>query len=109
MGTDQKHHRLTKTNVLAIRQGYSTGNLAQGDYAVEFGVSRTSISDILRGKTWKHVGGPLTRKGVTTYPTPPAGDMVGVLEEEARNCVRTLNRIDAILGRPGWDREDRNA
>lgn len=49
---------LTDAAVLAIRQRYVAGERVR-DLAQEHGVADSSISNIITGRTWKHVGGPV--------------------------------------------------
>ncbi|MEU5660142.1 HNH endonuclease [Streptomyces sp. NPDC047737] len=53
---------LTDDQVLAIRQRFEDGELI-ADMAVEFNVHRASISSIVNGRTWKHLGGPIRLPG----------------------------------------------
>lgn len=50
--------KLTEQDVIGIRARYAAGGVSQQALADEFGVNQTKISDVVRGKTWKHV--PLT-------------------------------------------------
>jgi DNA-binding XRE family transcriptional regulator len=50
--------RLTEDKVLDIRRRYKAGGISQYALAAEYGVSQTTIKDITRGRTWKHVGTP---------------------------------------------------
>lgn len=52
---------LTDEEVLAIRHAAQTTNF--GDLAQEYGVSAATISAAVRGYTYRHVGGPITRDG----------------------------------------------
>lgn len=47
--------KLTANQVAKIRRRYQGGGINQKDLAIEFGVNKSSIHDILKGKTWKHV------------------------------------------------------
>lgn len=52
---------LNEHAVVQIRNAYAEG--ADGEQlAAAYGVSASAIYDITKGKTWKHVGGPLTRR-----------------------------------------------
>lgn len=51
---------LTAQDVLSIRERASEGE-TRTDLAAEFGVSKTCISGICTGKTWKHLGGPRSK------------------------------------------------
>lgn len=60
-GEDHGHTTLTVKQVLAIRQLMSAGE-SSGVLAARFGVTRGTISNIALGRTWKNVGGPITRR-----------------------------------------------
>lgn len=45
---------LTEDHVIVIRRRHAAGE-AQKDLAVEFGVSRPTMSNLIRGVTWKHL------------------------------------------------------
>lgn len=47
--------RLTEDAVRAIRTEYATGAVSQRQIGERYGVGQMAISDIVRGKTWKHV------------------------------------------------------
>lgn len=53
-GSKAPHARLTEGDVRTIKALYAAGHL-QKDLADQFGLCQQSISDLLRGKTWKHV------------------------------------------------------
>lgn len=53
-GDSHPGSRLTDEKVRAIRLGLA-GGLTHRHLAVAFGVSRTTITNIARGKTWRHV------------------------------------------------------
>lgn len=53
--------KLTEAAVLTIRRRYAKEDVSTYSLAVEFGMSRTAIDFIVRGETWKHVGGPVTK------------------------------------------------
>jgi hypothetical protein len=52
--------RLSKTDVLRIRKLYADGVILIRDLAKEHEVDRATICRVLRGETWKDVGGPIT-------------------------------------------------
>lgn len=54
-GEQHPHHRLTTTDVRAIRTDYVPGLVTLADLAGRYHVSTQTISVILRGKTWRHV------------------------------------------------------
>ncbi len=47
--------KLTKEQILAIREKYSSGNYRQEDLGKEYGVSGANISMIVSRKAWKHL------------------------------------------------------
>lgn len=57
-GESHRSAKLTEADVLDIRERYAAGGVEQRDLADEYGVHRVQIGSILRGQTWKHVGGP---------------------------------------------------
>jgi hypothetical protein len=59
-GSDRYCARLTEEQVVEIRKRRASGETGDA-LAAEYGVHKATLSDITRGKTWKHVGGPITR------------------------------------------------
>jgi hypothetical protein len=59
-GENANGARLTEAEVYRIRVRYSKGKVTQRDLATEFGVDVTLVSLIIKGKVWKHVGGPIS-------------------------------------------------
>lgn len=47
--------RLTESQVLKIRTKYASGSHSQASLAIEFGLTATPMSQLIRGVTWKHV------------------------------------------------------
>ena len=58
-GSDHGLTKLTEFDVLKIREWYARGDTCCA-LAKAFGVEQSTITRILQGKTWKHVGGPIT-------------------------------------------------
>jgi DNA-binding transcriptional regulator YiaG len=54
-GEKSKHAKLTSLQVIAIREEFSTGKTNQPELARKYGVAQPTISDIIRGVTWKVV------------------------------------------------------
>jgi hypothetical protein len=65
-GEDVYCSRLTEQQVLEIRRLYGTGNYTMAEIGEMFGHSYRNISDVVRGKSWKHLGGVISRNGVRT-------------------------------------------
>jgi len=59
-GTQIHTNVLTEHDVLAIRREYRTGRTTQLALSRKFGVDLSHISGIVRGRYWRHVGGPRT-------------------------------------------------
>jgi len=53
--------KLTPELVLEIRERYEAGGENTSELAREYGVSQTTISEVVRGLLWRHVGGPIRR------------------------------------------------
>lgn len=61
-GEKNSHAKLLDEQVLAIRQRFDDGELIV-TLAAEFGLTRSAISAIVNGRTWKHLGGPIRPPG----------------------------------------------
>jgi len=46
---------LTRSDVEEIRAKYQTGDFSQGLLGEQYGVSRTTVGQIVRGETWTHI------------------------------------------------------
>ena len=55
--------KLKEPQVIAIRERSNRGELCK-HLAVEFGVARTLISEIIYGHIWRHVAGPIKLKKI---------------------------------------------
>ena len=70
-GENNPASKLTKFNVIQIRRIHHKGTKNTRELAKMFNVSQLLISRIIRGVSWKHVGGPLFKgvksKGRTSY------------------------------------------
>ena len=54
-GEKNGNSKLTEDDVREIRTRYANGNLLQQQLALEYGVSRKAIGNVIRRKTWKHI------------------------------------------------------
>jgi hypothetical protein len=54
-GEDDPKHKLTEHQVLEIRRLYKPWRYSQFRLAYEFGVSRSTIEEILHRRIWKHI------------------------------------------------------
>jgi len=55
LGERNHKSKLTKAQVIAIRERYDQGGISQTALALEHGVSTASMSVIVRRKAWRHV------------------------------------------------------
>lgn len=53
---------LTDAQVVAIRERCAAGDVTDIEVSIAFGVSRKTITDVARGKTYRNVGGPLRKE-----------------------------------------------
>lgn len=58
-GEDNPASKLTESQVIEIREAYAAGGFSFGQLGRAFGVSYVIISDIVHGRIWKHIGGPI--------------------------------------------------
>jgi hypothetical protein len=63
-GERHPHSVLTENSVLSIRERYAAGGCTMQTLASEYRCSITAISCITSGRTWLHVGGPITKPGL---------------------------------------------
>lgn len=54
-GQRQSHAKLTDSDVLEIHKLFAEGRISKAAIARQFGVDRTNVSQIIRGKAWTHV------------------------------------------------------
>lgn len=57
-GSEKPQSKLTEDDVAKIRGLYATGT-HQSTLSARYGVSQATVSAIVLGKTWRHVGGPV--------------------------------------------------
>ena len=48
--------KLTEGDVIKIREEYAAGGVTQRDIAKRYNVCRQTVSFVVQGKTWKHIG-----------------------------------------------------
>jgi hypothetical protein len=51
--------KVTASQVLEIRNRYAVGGVSTQALGQEFGLAHTTVGNIVRGKTWVHVAGPI--------------------------------------------------
>lgn len=54
-GSSHYSAKLTEKDVKIIRKAYAAGLCTQRDIAVEYGISKYTVWNILKKRTWKHV------------------------------------------------------
>lgn len=60
-GVDCFLAKLNDESVKKIREDYHSGCATADEIAKRFGVSQSTISSLVRGRTWKHAGGPISK------------------------------------------------
>ena len=58
-----RHRKVTAVDVVAIRAAYARNGVTQKELAVEYGIDRATVGQIVRGDAWKRASGPITRMG----------------------------------------------
>lgn len=61
VGSSNNKAKLTESDVMEIRIMYASGQYKQKHLAELFGVGETTVTDILIGNKWSHVGGPISQ------------------------------------------------
>lgn len=61
-GEQNAKHKLLNEQVVAIRTRFDHGELIR-DLAAEYGLGVSAISNIVNGRRWKHIGGPIRKPG----------------------------------------------
>ena len=82
-GSQRGHAKLTESAVRQLRDEYAADPaLSCRALGERYGISMQTAYDVAAGRTWTHVGGPITRRKAT-LPTPRR-----VTEEGARTILR---------------------
>lgn len=58
-GSTNSHASLTEAQVVEIRTAFAAGTTTPQQLAHSYGVTAGAVNSILRGKTWRHAGGPV--------------------------------------------------
>lgn len=61
-GEGSSRSKLTDADVLKIRHRYANGGISQSSLAREYGINQGTVSSIVLGATWAHIGGPVAVK-----------------------------------------------
>lgn len=94
-GVDNTQSILNESKVLSIRVDYAENNKTQEELAKEYGVVRETISAIVRGSSWKEVGGPLTVKRNKDLKTPQ--NIIDNIIELRKSTKLTYDQISEKL------------
>lgn len=102
-GESQPRAKLTDADVSAIREEYFSGDVRAEDIAARYDVTATLIQNIVRGKTWKHVSGPiskevLTRRGDRKSCAKISGDEVLAMRMEFSAGQITVHNLATKYG-----------
>lgn len=57
-GTDNASHKLYETEVVCMREQHAAG-ASLAALAQQYSISKTAVSQIVTGKRWRHIGGPI--------------------------------------------------
>jgi len=90
-GSNNTQAILNESKVLSIRIDYAENNKSQEELAKEYGVVRETISAIVRGKSWKEVGGPVVIKRNKDLKTPP--NIIDSIIELRKSTKLTYDQI----------------
>ena len=93
-GERQGASKLTEPDVLAIRDAYVVSGDEQGQIAARYGVTQTTISDIIHGRTWAHLG------PVANIPDPGPRRVASRTGERNHRSRFTVADVQAI--RAAW-------
>ncbi len=55
LGSLSSNAKLHEDDVIALRAEYAKGQCSQYTLAKDFGVSRSTIQNVINGKTWRHI------------------------------------------------------
>ena len=62
-GSKNGNSKVTETQVIAIRNEYSTNKFSQRELGKKYGLGKSMIGEIIRGNFWRHIGGKITLTG----------------------------------------------
>ncbi len=55
--------KLTEMLAVKIRERYAVGDVTQHELSAEYDLAQSALSALLRGESWAHAGGPISRVG----------------------------------------------
>lgn len=58
-GRANAHSVVTEGQVVEMRARFAAGDATPIELADQFGITNSAVNQILRGRTWSHVGGPI--------------------------------------------------
>jgi hypothetical protein len=70
--------KVTEADVYAIREEYAQGQTTTEILALQYGISDSTVQMIVRGQTWKHVGGTIVPKGFNPHYNLTPDDVIAI-------------------------------
>ena len=107
-GTNNGKSKMMDSAIIEMREMYATGNWSQSDLAVKYGVTQVTVSHIVRGKGWTHVGGPIIKHGRSNIDENDVREIRELLahglsqSEVARRKRTTFKVVHGILTKRFW-------
>lgn len=89
---------LTEDVVISIRTEYATGSFTQEELAIKYGVKKQTVGDIVRGRRWTNVGGPITKTNKKATLSPAELSKL----QYYKNLGYSNRKISSILGVPRY-------
>lgn len=98
-GANAPWAKFTEAQVLDIRHRYARGDITMDGLAAEYGTKNQTISSIVRGQSWAHIGGP---KNIIVRPRHRklTDEQVRAIRK-GRSAGETCNVIAVRLGISG--------
>jgi hypothetical protein len=88
-GENNPKAKLTEADVYAIREEYAQGQTSTAAIALRYDVSESNIQMVVRGQTWKHVGGTIVPKGFDPHLILTADDVIEIRRQAASGVSAT--------------------
>jgi hypothetical protein len=89
--------KLTEDKVLEMRRLRHEG-VSQKEIAATFGVELATITDVVSGRSWVHVGGPLTRGSARRRFTEDELRRILILRRDGRTLLSIATELRRPLG-----------
>jgi uncharacterized protein (DUF433 family) len=98
--TGELHGRakLTNERVIEMREIYAQGGISREELAERYGVAATTVHNIVSGRDWMHVGGPITtqhaRRPSTRITKISANEVREIRDRYSKGGIRHQNLAD---------------